>query len=121
MSTKAEMEAELKQLRRVRDEYAEYKDLVRTVAIREARDNNWCDEGLNEVLEELSLDPKPSRYNRWATVRVMYSYDPDEIGLDEPSDGVIEGIKILDYYGRGSDYEVEEFEVTYEDPQPITD
>jgi hypothetical protein len=34
-----------------------YKRKVREVAIRVADEQGWCNEGLNEVLEELDLDP----------------------------------------------------------------
>ncbi len=36
----------------------EYKKLVRRVAIRVAKEQSWCDDGLNKVLEELFLPKK---------------------------------------------------------------
>ncbi len=43
-------------------ELLSFRDQVREVAIRVAGENGWCDSGLNEVLDELGLDPKTSTW-----------------------------------------------------------
>lgn len=48
---------------------------VRDVAIRVAQDQNWCDQGLNEVLEELGLPRKSSRYRVSVTVTANKVFD----------------------------------------------
>lgn len=40
-----------------------FRKQVREVAIRVAEEQNWCDQGLNEVLDELGLDRKEIEYN----------------------------------------------------------
>ena len=49
----------------------EFRTLVRNTAIEVASDQDWCDEGLNEVLDSLSLDRKVSSYDVEVEVQVM--------------------------------------------------
>lgn len=48
----------LLQLRSVQDELTRFRRRVRDTAIRVADENGWCDDGLNDVLTELDLEPK---------------------------------------------------------------
>lgn len=59
-----------------------YKAQVRAVAIRTARQQNWCREGLNEVLEELDLERHDRQVQR---VRLQVDVDvapSDRTALD---------------------------------------
>lgn len=59
-----------------------YKALVRAVAIRTARQQSWCREGLNEVLEELYLERHDRQVQR---VRLQVDVDvapSDRTALD---------------------------------------
>lgn len=51
------------------DQLERYKTKVREVAIRVADEQSWCDQGLNDVLEELGLEPNLHTYR--VTVRVV--------------------------------------------------
>lgn len=73
-------EARLKALLAVRAEFEAFKEQVREKAIEVAASNGWCDEGLNEVLKELGLEPKTRSFN--VIVRV-YGFQDVEVEIDE--------------------------------------
>lgn len=49
---------------------ASYRALVRQVALEAAREEDWCDEGLNAALRRLELEPAPERKEYTFAVRV---------------------------------------------------
>jgi hypothetical protein len=48
-----------------------FRTEVRDTAIRVAGENSWCDQGLNEVLSELGLDPKTTEWTVEVAVVAM--------------------------------------------------
>lgn len=67
------------------DKLARFRAQVREVAIRTAERQDWCDDGLNEVLTELGLEP----VGRTRLVRVSVEVEVDrEQVADEAVDGV---------------------------------
>lgn len=81
-----------------------FKAEVRDKAIEVAEERGWCDEGLNEVLEELGLEPKTTGWTGTVTVRV-YGYQDVEVEIeqaDDEDDAITqaqdEGIENVDAY-----------------------
>jgi hypothetical protein len=63
-------------------EHEAFKQQVREVAIRVAEEQTWCDNGLNEVLDELGLDRKEKpRYEVEVTVTYRFEFDHDDENL----------------------------------------
>lgn len=71
----------------------DFQKLVRDTAIRVAEEQSWCDQGLNEVLEELGLEPKNKTYR--VTVRV-FAYQDVETEISAASENQA-GEMALDY------------------------
>ena len=67
---------------RIARDFEAFKTQVRVVAIRVADEQNWCDSGLNEVLEELGLPRKQGEYRARVTVTfdllIKNDTEPDE-------------------------------------------
>lgn len=49
---------------------ARYRALVRQVALEAAREEGWCDEGVNAAFRQLGLEPVPERKEYTFAVRV---------------------------------------------------
>lgn len=49
-------------------EFEAYKQQVRELAITTAKEQDWCDSGLAEALEELGLEPMSTRVSARVTV-----------------------------------------------------
>ena len=98
-----------------------FRTQVRDVAIRVAEEQGWCDDGLNDVLDELGLDPKEFPRQR-ITVKVTRTFtieatpnrlDPDEewtkasLSLDGFGDPTLDG----DWFDENVSCDDEDFEV----------
>lgn len=67
-------------------DHEEFRVKVRDVAIRVARQQDWCDEGLNDVLEELGLPRKTQAYD--VEVDVEFTLRKTiTVRVDEATDG----------------------------------
>lgn len=86
-----------------------FQQQVREVAIRVADEQSWCDDGLNEVLEELGLDKKePPEYD--IEVHVTYRFRATRANnqSDEPSEEFItNSLRCIDDPTLDDDFEVE--------------
>lgn len=73
-----------------------FAEQVRDVAIRVAESEGWCDDGLNEVLEELGLEPKRAKeYRIEVTVRYVLTGRPTVANADSVTeDWVSNSVKI---------------------------
>lgn len=70
-----------------------FRDKVRVVAIRVAGEQGWCTEGLNDVLDELGLDPHVTKWQvevhvvASQTVMVEVEADSDEAAQTKVEQG----------------------------------
>lgn len=85
-----ELAAERETVRRLRERNSEvlhaherFREQVRDVAIRVADENNWCDNGLNEVLAELNLAPKEREFEVTVTVTAQQERTITITAIDE--------------------------------------
>jgi hypothetical protein len=114
MATKAQLEAEVKSLRRKAAEFDLYKAKVRDKAIEVANEQEWCRDGLNEALEDLGLTKVPTYMRRTAVISVTYTYDPTS---DEDAGGEISHLVIG--ANRFTDYEIEAWDANHEEPEEV--
>ena len=68
----------LRRERAVKHELEEFRTKVREVAIRVAEEMDWCNDGLNEVLEELGLPKLVTQWRVTVEVIVVDQSDEDE-------------------------------------------
>lgn len=59
--------------------FQHFQESVREMAIEKAKKLKWCDEGLNEALRELGLEPKTRKYR--VEIRV-FAFQDIEIEVD---------------------------------------
>jgi hypothetical protein len=105
--TKNDLERELSRLRYVEQELADFKTQVREKAIEVSQEQRWCRDGLNTTLDDLGLDKVASRIRKTATIKVTYTWDPED-----EENGLINDITITS--NNYNDFDVEEFEVVDE-------
>lgn len=72
-----------------------YRDRVREEAIRVAKENGWCNEGLNMTLENLDLEPVTQTYR--VIVRV-HAYQDVELDIQAGGEDEVEAIALSDEY-----------------------
>lgn len=62
---------------------------TREVAIRAAQEQGWCDNGLNEALEEIGLDPKGTGAQTTFTFQITVEHEPGQISPQELRDDLV--------------------------------
>jgi hypothetical protein len=109
----ANLQREIEARRAAQAALTRFQEQVRDVAIRVAEEQSWCDNGLNEVLEELGLERKEKEYEvevrveGWAYVTVTVTATND----DEAGEKAIEEIENGNQDTSDLDWNVESTEV----------
>jgi hypothetical protein len=107
-----------------------FRDQVREKAIEVAKENNFCNGGLNEVLEELGLQPLPSVFTVeiefTATQTVTVEISAEDLYEDQRDEDGVRSYVVShadDFAGEASSYnwEVDENEIEIKSVTADTD
>jgi hypothetical protein len=80
---KASLDSERGWRVKVENDLIDFKQKVRSTAIDVARDNGWCNSGLNETLEELDIEPVATTFHVEVSARLSFDVD---LGGDDDVD-----------------------------------
>lgn len=111
-----------RELARTRSELDAFKAQVREVAIRVADEQDWCNPGLNAVLDELGLPKKVTRFKVPVTVTASQQVWV-EVDADDEDDALdqVERSDVRDAIDR-NDWEINDWEKTeYQSVEPADD